>query len=51
MKLTVSMANIVKSSQIMGKDQYPRSHLSESKQWNENVEKFYEKNPYRRRKN
>lgn len=34
-----------------GKRPHPRSHLSESKQWNENVEKFYEKNPYRRRKN
>ena len=43
-----------KHSEILsnnGKRPHPRSHLSESKQWNENVEKFYEKNPYRRRKN
>jgi len=34
-----------------GKRPYPRSRLPESKQWNKNVENFYENNPYRRRKN
>ena len=31
-----------------GKRPHPRSRLPEVKKWNENVEKFYEKNPRRR---
>ena len=31
-----------------GKRPHARSRLPENKQWNENVEKFYEKNPRRR---
>jgi len=31
-----------------GKRPHARSRLSENKQWNENVEKYYEKNPRRR---
>ncbi|MHA7647960.1 hypothetical protein [Nitrosopumilus sp. S4] len=33
-----------------GKRPHARSRLSESKQWIENIEKFYENNPRRRRK-
>lgn len=33
-----------------GKRPHPRSRLSESKKWNENVEKFYEKHPRKRPK-
>ena len=31
-----------------GKRPHARSRLPESEQWNENIEKFYEKNPRRR---
>ena len=31
-----------------GKRPHARSRLAETKEWNENVEKFYEKNPRRR---
>lgn len=31
-----------------GNRPHPRSRLQENKQWNENVERFYEKNPRRR---
>jgi len=31
-----------------GKRPHARSRLAENKQWNENVEQFYEKNPRRR---
>lgn len=31
-----------------GKRPHPRSRLAENKQWNENVEKFFVKNPRRR---
>jgi len=31
-----------------GNRPHPRSRLPETKQWNENVERFYEKNPRRR---
>ena len=31
-----------------GKRPHPRSRLAETKEWNENVERFYEKNPRRR---
>ena len=33
---------------VNGKRPHARSRLAENKQWNENVEKFYEKNPRRR---
>lgn len=33
-----------------GKRPHARSRLAESKEWIENIEKFYEKNPKRRRK-
>jgi hypothetical protein len=42
------MKNIVKFFQINGKRPHARSRLSENKEWNENVEKYYEKNPRRR---
>jgi len=34
-----------------GKRPHARSRLPENKQWNENVEKFYEKNPRRKPRN
>lgn len=40
-----------KNSSILsnnGKRPHARSRLSETKEWNDNVEKFYEKNPRRR---
>ena len=39
------------NSQILsnnGKRPHARSRLAETKEWNDNVEKFYEKNPRRR---
>ena len=33
-----------------GKMPHPRSHLPENKKWNDNVEKYYEKNPRKRPK-
>ena len=33
-----------------GKRPHPRSRLSENKEWNDNVEKYYEKNPRKRPK-
>jgi hypothetical protein len=33
-----------------GKRPHARSRLSENKQWNQNVEQYYEKNPRRRTK-
>ena len=38
--------NIILSNN--GNRPHPRSRLPETKKWNENVEKFYEKNPRRR---